>query len=101
MSAVGIVVLHSTMPGKRDAVCAVWMEHMKGAVSENPGHLDYFYCADRNNPDAILAFQLYENIEASQAFLQSPAYRRYVEAVEPLLLGAPEVVQTDLLWRKG
>lgn len=73
---------------------------MPSAVAANPGHLAYFYCFDEQDADSICAFQLYESAAASQAFLQDPRYRAYLQEVEPLLAGPPQVTTLAPQWSK-
>ena len=100
MAGVGIFITHRTLPGQRDAVCAIWMRHMRAAVSANPDHLAYYYGIDANDPDVIRAFQHYSSVDAAAAFLRSPAYLAYVADVEGLLSGPPQVAQAEMLWQK-
>ena len=101
MSSIALIIKHRTIPGKRDAVRAAWEKHMAPAISDNPGHSVYFYCFDNADPDVICAFQHYESVEASQAFLKTASYAAYLEAVEPLLSGPPEVTSLTPVWVKG
>lgn len=101
MSSIALIIKHRTMPGKRDAVREIWEQHMAPAIVDNPGHIDYFYCFDNADPDVICAFQHYESVEASQAFLKSESYATYLGAVEPLLAGPPEVTSLTPVWIKG
>lgn len=100
MTQIAVMIRHQTLPGKRNEVRAVWETHMAPAVSSNAGHLAYYYCLDDADPDAISAFQVYESPEASQQFLETEAYRRYVVAVEPLLSGPPQVTSLTPVWQK-
>lgn len=101
MKQLALIVRHKTLPGRRDEVRAVWEKHMAPAVASNPGHTAYFYCLDNSDPDAISAFQVYESAEASQAFLATASYAAYLEEVEPLLSGPPQVSAVTPVWTKG
>lgn len=91
MTQLAVTIRHQTLPGRRDDVRQVWEAHMAPAISSNPGHLAYYYCFDNNDPDAVVAFQVYDSVESSQAFLQTDAYAAYLAEVEPLLTGPPQV----------
>ena len=99
--AVAILVTHRTRPGAREEVRDAWQAHMPAAVSANPGHLAYYYTFDTADGDVIRAFQVYDDQDASRAFLASEGYRDYVAAVEPLLSGPPEVAVSEVVWAKG
>lgn len=91
MISFALIIKHKTWPGKRDEVRKVWERHMASAISANPGHTHYFYCFDNADPDSIVAFQQYENQEASRAFLETKHYAAYLKEVEPLLSGPPQI----------
>lgn len=101
MTQIALIIRHKTQPGKRDEVRSVWEKHMVPAVAANPGHTAYFYCFDNADPDAISAFQVYESAEASQQFLQTASYAAYLQDVEPLLSGPPQVAALTPVWVKG
>lgn len=73
---------------------------MAPAINDNPGHVAYVYSFDNSDPDAITAFQVYADEQASQDFLQTPAYVAYLEEVEPLLVGPPQVTALAPVWSK-
>ena len=96
-----LFIRHAALPGKRDEVRSVWERHMAPAISANPGHTVYVYCFDDSDPDAICAFQQYESAEAARAFLKTDSYAAYLEEVEPLLSGPPQVTPLTPVWTKG
>lgn len=101
MTSLALIIKHKTQPGKRDEVRTVWERHMAPAVSANPGHLTYFYCFDNADPDAIVAFQQYVSAEAAGEFLKTDSYAAYLQEVEPLLSGPPQVTALTPMWSKG
>lgn len=101
MSQTALFIKHKTVPGKRDDVRKVWEKHMAHAISENPDHTAYFYCFDDADSDAICAFQQYASSEAAQDFLETDSYKAYLEEVEPLLSGPPQVTALTPVWSKG
>lgn len=96
-----LFLIHRTLPGRRDDVRTVWMEHMSPAVEANPDHLAYAYCFDQADDDVICVFQMYRDAAAAQTFLNHQSYRRYLVAVEPLLVGPPEFHSSTPAWTKG
>ena len=96
-----LFITHRTRPGQRDRVRDVWMDHMAPAVTGNSGHLAYWYCFDTEDSDVLRVFQLYESAAAAAAFLEHPAYRSYLSAVEGLLAGPPEVHTAAPQWSKA
>lgn len=101
MDSLALIIKHSTRPGMRDEVRAVWERHMAPAVAANPGHLAYFYCFDAADEDSICAFQHYAGAEASREFLATESYAAYLRDVEPLLAAPPEVTVLTPVWTKG
>ena len=73
---------------------------MAPAIQANPGHLAYTYSFDNNDPDGICAFQLYASAAEAKAFLDHPNYLAYLKAVEPLLVGPPEIKSLSPQWIK-
>lgn len=100
MQPTALLVNHRTKPGQRDAVRAVWEQHMQPAVAANPGHVAYHYCFDPADPNAIHAFQQYRSQEDATAFLQTDAYQAYEREVTPLLDGPPFVTRLTPQWTK-
>jgi len=100
MTNLAILIRHQTRPGARADVQRVWERHMAPAVTTNPGHIAYFYCLDEADPDAITAFQVYDDAASSAAFLQTDEYRAYLDEVEPLLTGPPQVTALTPVWSK-
>lgn len=98
--SVGVIIEHRVQPGAREAVHAVWDEHLRPAIEANPAHEAYAYMYDADDPDVIRAVQQYTDAESAAAFLATPAYAAYVAAVEPLLLGPPTVARHEVMWRK-
>lgn len=101
MTKVALFVRHKTQPGKRDEVRRVWEHHMRPNIASNPGHEAYIYCLDNNDADSICAFQQYADVGSSQDFLKTESYAAYLEKVEPLLIGPPEVTSVTPVWVKG
>lgn len=96
-----LFIVHRTHPGQRDAARRIWEQHIQPLVAENPSHLRYFYCFDDHDPDVIRVFQQYTDGAAARAFLATAGYADYLRAVEPLLVGPPEVHSATLMWVKG
>lgn len=101
MTSFALIIKHKTKPGKRDEVKEVWEKHMAPAVTANIDHTAYFYCFDNNDPDSIFAFQQYSSIEDSKDFLTRDSYIAYLNEVEPLLAGSPEITALTPVWSKN
>lgn len=99
MSA-ALFITHRTEPGRRADVERVWRQHMADAIAANEGHEFYRYCFADDDPDVIVVYQQYADAGAAAAFVESAAYRAYLDAVEPLLSGPPVVVTATPRWQK-
>lgn len=95
----GLLIEHTTLPGKRKAVREIWEKLMLPIVAANPGHLAYAYSFGQND-DTITAFQVYASRAEAEAFLARPSYLEYLKASRPFLAGAPRVAVLDVLWLK-
>jgi quinol monooxygenase YgiN len=100
MTQLALTIRHQTLPGMREDVRKVWEAHMAPAVADHLGHLAYFYCLDNADPDAIIAFQVYDSAKSSQEFLETDAYAAYLRDVERLLAGPPQVTSLTPVWSK-
>ncbi len=90
---------HGAKSGARDDVQKIWQKHMQPAITGNPGHEIYVY-AFGDDPDRIVAFQIYSSLDAANEFLKSQAYRDYEREVAPLLEGPPAVEILKPQWTK-
>lgn len=100
VNSVALFIVHRALAGQRDRVKEVWLRHMAPTIQSNPGHLAYFYSYDAQEPDTICAFQHYASEAEAAAFLKHPDYREYLQAVEPLLAGPPQIRQLQPQWVK-
>ncbi|MGB3733592.1 MAG: antibiotic biosynthesis monooxygenase [Ilumatobacter sp.] len=100
MSAHAVFITHRTKSGQRSKAEAVWNRIMKPAIIANPNHLAYVYTLPDEEPDVIRAFQLYRTADDAAAFLQTPEYLQYTEAVDEHLDGPPHVASTPAAWVK-
>ena len=73
---------------------------MKPAITANPHHLAYVYTLPVDEPNVIRAFQLYRDADEAAAFLRTPEYLAYADAVEEHLDGPPHVASAPAAWVK-
>lgn len=73
---------------------------MKPAITANQNHLTYVYTLPVGEPDVIRAFQLYSTADHAAAFLLTPEYLEYAEAVDQFLDGPPQVASSPAAWVK-
>jgi Uncharacterized conserved protein len=90
MSQGALFIRHKALPGKRDAVRAIWAKYARAYVEEMPGQLAYFYGDDAADPDAVLVFQLHEGDDAGADFVKQSWFPAY-EAETRALLAEPSI----------
>lgn len=100
MTAHAVLITHQANPGQRGDAQRAWDELLRPAIDANPDHLTYVYTLPEDEPDVIRAFQLYRTSDAAGAFLQTPEYLAYAEAVEQFLEGPPVVATGAAHWAK-
>src|SRR5262245_33958575 len=94
-------VKHKALPGKRDALRAVWEKYARGYVENAGAQLAYFYCYDDNDPDTIIAFQLGTDQTVVQDFVKQPWFQAYQTETAALLAGPSEFSTVTPIWMKG
>lgn len=100
MSAHAVFITHRTKEGQRPLAEAVWRRIMQPAITANPDHLVYVYTLPEDEPNVIRAFQLYRTADDAAAFLRTPEYLEYSDAVSEHLDGPPHVVSAPAAWVK-
>ena len=103
MSGHGVLLVHRTKPGRRADVRDVWMAHMAPAVAGNDEHLGVLLLLRsrrRRRHLRVPALRQRRGRPAASAVLCN-SYRRYLDAVEPLLAGPPEIHPLAPMWTKG
>ena len=100
MTAHAVFITHSTEPGQRSSAEAVWNRILRPAIIANPHHLAYVYTLPVDEPNVIRAFQLYRNADDAAAFLRTPEYLEYADAVDEHLDGPPHVASAPAAWVK-
>jgi quinol monooxygenase YgiN len=99
--SVTVLIRHRALPGRRSDLHDVWKQHMQPAVADNPGHEAYYYCFDDADADVVVVYQQYADSEAAAAFLETAAYRAYLEESEPLLAEPPALTRAVPQWQKS
>ena len=80
MNKIALIVQHKSKPGQRDEMRAVWERFIKTNVLKNPGHLAYYFNYDQDDPDGVIAFQIFSNAQAKDEFLKS--YEEYLKLLD-------------------
>jgi quinol monooxygenase YgiN len=59
------------------------------------------FCADDADADTFCLFEMYRDRASQQENGQAPWFFEYLQKVQPLLAGMPEVVMGTPQWAKG
>lgn len=94
-------VRHKALPGKRDALRAVWEKYARGYIEAAGVQRAYFYCYDDEDPDTIVAFQLGTDRSGLADFTKQPWFPAYEAETAALLAGPSEYRSVTPIWVKG
>jgi quinol monooxygenase YgiN len=101
MSKIALILTVRTRAGRRDALHALWDEHLRPRAETNPAQLLYLYCDDANDPDLIHMVEIYADPADMQRNATAPWFAGYMRASAPLLAGTPTMVTARPRWSKG
>ncbi len=89
-----------TQPGQRDALIALWDEHLRTRAAENADHVSYVFALDMGDPDTVHITEVYSTQAAFKASSQSPWFAAYMAKAAELLAGEPGFVMAKPYWVK-
>lgn len=87
-------------PGKRDELRRLWEKHLRPRVQQNPAQDVYAYCLDREDPDLIHLFEVYDDASAMAEAGEAEWFEAYMEEAAPLMAEPPSIVVADPVWEK-
>jgi quinol monooxygenase YgiN len=98
---IALFIRHKAKPGRRDDVKRIWENYVKPRAAANPDHLEYFFCYDETDSDAISVFQLYQNRKAMTLFLSGEWYQKYLSEIAQVISEAPQILSAAVVWQKN
>lgn len=101
MTKKALYIRHKAKPGKRDAVKRIWEKYARSYVEAADGQVVYVYGFDDNDPDAIVAYQLFTGQAGTDDFLKQPWYKDYEQETAALLAAPSEFRSITPQWIKG
>lgn len=101
MNRKALYIRHKAQPGKRDEVKRIWEKYARAYIDKADGQIAYVYGFDDNDPDAIVAYQLYTGEAGSDDFVNQPWFKDYEEETAALLAGPSEFRTITPQWIKG
>ncbi len=90
MAELAIFLTVRTKPGQRDALKALWEQHLKARAAANDAQSRYVYAFDVHDETIIRITEVYETKAAFEANAQADWFAAYMAEAAPLLDGEPE-----------
>lgn len=87
-------------PGKREELVRLWEEHLRPRVEDNSHQAVYAYCLDREDPDLIHLFEVYDDASVMGRAAESEWFDAYMRKAAPLMAEPPRIVVADPVWEK-
>jgi quinol monooxygenase YgiN len=101
MSKKALYIRHKVQPGKREEVRRIWEKYARAYIESAGGQLAYFYGFDDNDPEVIVAYQLYTDDTGADDFVKQPWYADYERETAALLAEPSEFRTITPQWIKG
>ena len=99
-SEVALFLTIKTQPGQRDALVALWDQHLKTHAATNTEHVSYVFALDVRDPDTIHISEVYSTQAAFEANSQAPWFSAYMAKAGELLAGEPDFAMARPYWVK-
>ncbi len=97
---VALFLTIKTQPGQRDALVALWDDHLKARATENADHVSYVMALDMADPDTVHITEVYATQAAFEANSQAPWFGAYMAEASKLLAGEPGFAMASPYWLK-
>lgn len=94
-------IRHKAHPGKRDEVKRIWEKYALAYIDDADGQIAYVYGYDDNDPDAIVAYQLYTGVAGGDDFVNQDWFADYERETAELLAEPSEFRAITPQWIKG
>jgi quinol monooxygenase YgiN len=100
MAQISMFARLQAQPGRRDELLVV-LKGLADAAVDEPGTLQYVFATPDDDPDTVLAFELYADEDAFQAHSSSPAMIEVIGRIGDLVAGIPELIRCTPVMGKG
>ena len=101
MNKLAMIIKSTAAPGKRDELYDLYQTHLAPRAEANDQQEVVVWCADQQNEDAFVLFEIYADAAALGENATSDWFAAYMEAAMPLLASEPEITMADPLWSTG
>ena len=95
-----LYIRHQALPGKREDVLRIWEKHARDYIDRAAGQVVYVYGFDENDPDTVVAYQLFSGDAGTDDFTSQPWYQAYQAETAALLAGPSEFRSIAPQWIK-
>lgn len=100
MPELALFMTVKTQPGQRDALVALWDQHLRPRAAGSDAQVRYVFALDMNDPDTIHISEVYTDMAAFQANGQADWFAAYMAQAQPLLDGEPAFAMATPHWVK-
>lgn len=101
MTRLAMIIKSTAQPGKRDELFALYREQLAPRAEANDAQEVVVWCADQQDPDVFILFELYRDAEAMGANAGADWFASYMQAAMPLLANEPQVTMATPMWSTG
>jgi quinol monooxygenase YgiN len=101
MDKLAMVITSRAAPGKRDELYQLYQQHLAPRAEANPAQEVVVWCADRQDDDVFVLFEIYRDEASLGANAQADWFAEYMAAAMPLLAGEPQIVMATPQWSTG
>ncbi len=101
MGNLAMIIKSTAAPGKRDELFELYQEHLAPRAEANEQQEVVVWCADQQNPDVFVLFEIYGDAAALGANAGADWFADYMAKAMPLLAAEPEVIMAEPRWSTG
>jgi len=101
MTKIAMIIRTTAAPGKRDELFDLYLEHLAPRAEANDDQQVVVWCADQQDPDVFVLFEVYSSTEALGANAGTDWFADYMQAAMPLLAGEPIITMAEPRWSTG
>lgn len=101
MTRLAMIIRSTAQPGKRDELYELYQQHLAPRAEANEAQEVVVWCADQQDPDVFVLFELYRDAEALGVNAGAEWFAEYMQAAMPLLAGEPQVTMASPRWSTG
>ena len=101
MSKLAMIIRSTAQPGKRDELYELYQQHLAPRAEANDAQEVVVWCADQQDPDVFVLFEIYRDAEALGANAGAEWFAEYMQSAMPLLAGEPQVTMAAPMWSSG